>query len=113
MFDLFGSLFDGDRKRITFVTDSIPYMVVKHLEQHGVTTWPTNDIQRNEEDGTIEATILVNETQWKYAAGLVAGMGVALLAPMNVKPIAPRSNWGKPNRNARGPVASILRVLAG
>ncbi|MGB7204255.1 MAG: hypothetical protein WBD37_02140, partial [Anderseniella sp.] len=62
---------------------------MQYLEGLGVKVWPTSDIHKTDE-GLIEAVLLVNNSQWNYAAGLVAGApGFLVLDPHEVKAIAP------------------------
>lgn len=116
IFDEIGSIFNGGQKRIVFtcVPAFTPYEVVQYLEGLGVKVKPKSHVEMDE-DGTRTATIYVTEGQYLYAAGLVAGMApgaVAVMEPHTVRPVAPRTSWGKPNRSARGPVASFLRTAS-
>lgn len=101
------------RQRITFaVYAGVPYEAVQYLESLGVKVWPTHDIAE-QDNGTMEATVLVNPGQYAYAAGLIEGYpGCKVLKPHPVQPIRPRSRWGKTNNKARGLLASTLRPLS-
>lgn len=108
-----GSLFDGQRRRITFACYAgAPYEAVQYLESLGVKCWPTHDI-RTLPDGTREAVLLVTESQYKYAAGLIEGYpGCKVLKPHPVQPIQPKHSWGRPNHGAHSPLSILLRTLA-
>lgn len=113
--DEIGSVFSGGQKKIVFVCvpSFVPYEVIVYLEGFGVRVKPASHVDIAD-DGTRTATVWVTEGQYLYAAGLVAGMApgaVAVMQPHNVRPISPRSSWGKPNRSARGPTATALRFL--
>lgn len=103
------------RKVIRFdvVAGKVPYTVVQYLESVGVVVWPGQ--AQLQENGDAACNIHVCETQYNYAAGLLAGLrdqGVLLIDPQGVKPIAPRTSWGKPTR-AKGVMAGALRTMAG
>lgn len=113
--DEIGSLFMGSQQRIVFMCAPAfaPYEIVLYLESLGVACKPKSGVEIAE-DGTRTATLYVSEGQYLYAAGLVQGMApgsVTVLEPHNVQPIKPRYSWGKPNKSARGPVASFLRGM--
>lgn len=113
--DKIGSLFAGGQKRIVFacVPAFVPYEVIEYLEGLGVRVKPASHVDLGD-DGTRTATVFVTEGQYLYAAGLVAGMApgaVVVMEPHKVRPITPRTAWGKPNRSARGPTAVALRIL--
>jgi hypothetical protein len=101
------------RQKITFIVSSgAPYAVVQYLESLGVKAWPTHDIG-SKNDGTMEATVLVNAGQYAYAAGLIEGYpGFTVVDPYPVQAIRPRTRWGKTNNKARGLLASTLRPLS-
>lgn len=89
----------------------IPYEVVQYLESVGVVVWPGQ--ARMQEDGNVRCNVLVNEGQYNYAAGLLAGLpNVLLIDPQDVAPIRPRTSWGRPTQ-ARGVMAGALRTMAG
>lgn len=99
--------------RFDVAVGKIPYEVLQYLESVGVVVWP-GQATVLESQGYICCNIHVRESQYDYAAGLVAGLrdeGVFLTEPKNVRPIQPRSSWGRPTR-ARGVMAGILRSIA-
>ncbi len=103
------------RKVIRFevVSGKVPYEVVQYLESVGVIVYPGQAAAQP--DGNTHCNILVNVGQYNYAAGLLAGMkakGVLLIEPQGIRPIAPRTSWGKPTRS-RGPFAMVMRSVAG
>jgi|694.fasta_scaffold12368_9 hypothetical protein len=115
LFDEIGAIFADGHEKIVFacVPAFVPYEVIVYLEGLGVKVKPASHVDIAD-DGTRTATIRVPVRQYRYAAGLVAGMApgaVAVMQPHNVRPIAPRTSWGKPNRSARGPTATALRFL--
>jgi len=96
--------------RFEVTAGKLPYETVRYLESVGVNVWPGK--ARRQEDGNVVCNVQVNEAQYRYAAGLLAGLdGVLLLDPQGVRPIAPRTSWGRPARS-RGIVAGILRTVA-
>ena len=102
------------RKVIRFdvAAGRVPYTVVQYLESVGVVVWPG---QAQILDDCVTCNIQVRESQYAYAAGLVAGLrddGVLLTDPQDVAPIRPRSSWGKPTKS-RGVMAGALRTMAG
>lgn len=107
------NIFTGNRKRIVFCCYAgAPYEAVQFLEALGVRVWPTHDI-RPLEDGTMECVLLVAESQYRYAAGLIEGYpGCKCLDPHPVQPIQPKHSWGRPNRSAGGVLTTVLRTLA-
>lgn len=112
LFDEIASALTG-RKVIRFevAAGKLPYEAVVYLESVGVVVWPGQ--ARVQEGGTVRCNILVREGQHNYAAGLLAGLpNVLLIDPQGVKPITPRTSWGKPTR-ARGVMAGALRTMAG
>ena len=99
--------------RFDVAAGKVPYTVVQYLESVGVAIWPGQ--ARVQDDGNVRCNIQVNESQYNYAAGLVAGLrdqGVLLTDPQGVRPIQPRSSWGKPTQS-RGVMAGALRTMAG
>lgn len=90
----------------------VPYEVVQYLESVGVVVWPGQAALFP--DGDTTCNIQVRDSQYDYAAGLVAGLrerGVLLTEPQDVRPIAPRTAWGKPTKS-RGVFAGIMRGAA-
>lgn len=112
IFDEIASAVTG-RKVIRFevAAGRMPYEVVLFLESVGVMVWPGQ--ARQQEDGSVRCNILVGEGQHAYAAGLLAGLdGVLLIDPQGVRPIRPRTSWGRPTKS-RGVMAGALRTVAG
>lgn len=103
------------RQVIRFETSAnIPYTVIQYLESVGVLVRP-GQARRPDEDSTTICNILVNAAQYNYTAGLIAGLpNCRLIDPPHdsIKPIAPRTSWGKPARSA-GIFAGICRTVAG
>jgi hypothetical protein len=112
IFDEIASVVTG-RRIIKFeTTASVPYEIVVYLESVGVVVWPGQASMQP--DGNARCNIHVRDSQFAYAAGLLAGMrerGVLLIEPQGVKPIAPRTSWGKPTKS-RGVFAGIMRGVA-
>lgn len=102
------------RRVIQFETSAdVPYTVIQYLESVGVLVRPGQAQRINE--GNTTCNILVNAAQHTYAAGLIAGLpNCRLIDPPHgsVKPINPRTSWGKPARSA-GIFAGICRTVAG
>lgn len=102
----------GRQRIVVCVYEGIPYEFVQYLESLGVKVWPTHHIYK-QDDGTMEAAVLVNAAQFAYAAGLIGGYpGCRVLIPHPVKAIKPRTRWGKTNNSARGILTSTLRPFA-
>ena len=102
------------RKVIRFdvAAGKVPYTVVQYLESVGVVVWPG---QAQILDDCVTCNIQARESQHAYAAGLVAGLrdqGVLLTDLQGVRPIQPRTSWGKPTKS-RGVMAGALRTVAG
>lgn len=96
--------------RFEVTAGKLPYETVRYLESVGVNVWPGK--ARRQADGNVVCNIQVSEAQHAYAAGLLAGLdGVLVIDPQGVRPIAPRTSWGRPARS-RGIVAGILRTVA-
>ena len=109
--DIAGAITGRRVIRFEVAAGRMPYEVVQYLESVGVVVWPGQ--ARQQEDGNVRCNILVNETQHAYAAGLLAGLdGVILIDPQDVRPIQPRSSWGRPTKS-RGLMAGALRTMAG
>lgn len=117
---MFKSIFDDiacaitGRRVIRFdvAAGKVPYTVVQYLESVGVVVWPG---QAQILEDCVTCNIQVRESQYAYAAGLVAGLrdeGVLLTDPQGVRPIQPRTSWGRPTRS-RGVMAGALRTVAG
>ena len=103
------------RKVIRFdvAAGKVPYTVIQYLESVGVVVWPGQ--AQVQEDGDVRCNIQVRDSQYAYAAGLVAGLrdqGVLLTDSQDTKPIQPRTSWGRPTRS-RGIMAGALRTMAG
>lgn len=113
IFDEIASAITGRRViRFDVAGAKVPYTVIQYLESVGVVVWPG---QAQILEDCITCNIQVRESQYAYAAGLVAGLrdeGVLLVDPQGVRPIQPRSSWGRPTQ-ARGVMASTLRTMAG
>jgi hypothetical protein len=113
IFDEIASAVTGRRVIQFETTASVPYNVIQYLESVGVLVRPGQAWGAGED--TAHCNILVRDTQYDYAAGLIAGRpDCRLVDPPHgsVKPIAPRTRWGSP-AHAGGIFTGICRTVAG
>lgn len=103
----------NDGKIIYLCVPTIPpYELISYLEQLGVIVKPVE--VHIADDRTRTTTIRVSHRQFFYASGLIAGYSpnsVALLKPTGIKPITPRSRWGK-RVTTKGFYGNTIKLIA-
>ncbi len=107
--DFLCSLRNGEGVKIEWLGGMDGADAEKMLRAHGVKVWGR---QYAFDDGD-HYGLTVRKAQAKWAAGLLAGHGCAIMTgPRGVKPIRPRHTWGAPAA-AQGLGGAVAEMLGG